>query len=128
MLPPGMTSERRDAWLEVCRWVRERTPPDALLVTPNESWAFKWFAERAEFVSFKDCPQDAPRIVEWNRRLLWLGDWARTAKGDGSFGPDDLRTLRDETGAEYLIAGSLGPVAQEPEFEAGPYRVYRLGH
>ena len=59
-------------------------------------------------------------------RWSCLGDWARTAKGDGSFDADDLRTLRDETGAEYLIAGSLGPIAQEPEFAAGPYRVYRL--
>lgn len=34
---------------------------NALILTPRKS-AFKWMAERAEYVCYKDCPQDAAGI------------------------------------------------------------------
>jgi hypothetical protein len=50
-------------WFDVCRWLRDETPADALVYAPNEDWAIKWYAERAEYVNFKDCPQDASGII-----------------------------------------------------------------
>lgn len=67
--PSRMKETQREDWLEVCHWIRDETPDDAMVWTPNNSWAFKWYAQRAEYVSRKDCPQDAAGIIEWNERM-----------------------------------------------------------
>ncbi len=67
--PSRMKAEQLRDWLEVCQWIANETPDDALVFTPRNSWAFKWYAQRAEYVAFKDCPQDAKGILEWNTRL-----------------------------------------------------------
>ena len=57
---PFTPTERAD-WLDACSWVEHNTPADALILTPTQqTWAFKWYAQRAEYVSYKDCPQDGP--------------------------------------------------------------------
>jgi hypothetical protein len=108
-----------------CRWIQH--PADSVVFTPpRESWAFKWYAERAEFVSFKDCPQDAEGIVQWNRRLLWIQDWAQRTYGDGLYTAADLRELYNMHGITHVLAGRLGPMEMEPAYQNGTFRVYSL--
>lgn len=123
---PTFSADELSDWRDVCRWTRDHTPEDALILTPvQESWAFKWYAQRAEFVSFKDCPQDGPGILEWNDRLLFLRDWSETSLPDGySRAEVDLLKRR---GIDYIIARRLGPFNFKPVYENDTFRVYRLG-
>ena len=61
-------SELRD-WLAVCEFIREKTEPGALWLTPRNQQTFKWHTGRAEVAAWKDMPQDAASVVEWARRL-----------------------------------------------------------
>lgn len=113
-------------WLDVCHWVRTHTPEDVLFVTPNESWAFKWFAERAEFVAVKDCPQDARSLVEWNRRQLWLKKWADNGFADTRYDRAEMRALMRYTHANYLLTRREVLIEGTPVFENSTYLVYEL--
>ncbi len=35
-----------EEWIQVCAWIRENTPPDALFLTPRAQQTFKWYAQR----------------------------------------------------------------------------------
>jgi len=125
---PGMlTGANRDDWIATLRWVKENTPADALLLAANEDFAVKWWAERAEYVNFKDCPQDAAGVVEWNARLLAYSEWVRDSfAGDHVIDAGDLAALRQKTGVTHLIVGRLGPIQPAPTFERGRFKVYEL--
>ena len=120
-----MTDKFWQDWTAACGWIRETTPPDALFVTPSYSWSFKWFAQRAEFVAFKDCPQDAVGIVEWKRRTDYWEQWRIEYLGT-NFSPDQLVRLQHDTGADYLIAHRLYAVQLTPIFRNDTFAVYRL--
>lgn len=62
-------SDRYVDWLAVCEWIRENTPPDSLWLTPKYQQSFKWHAQRAEVVSWKDVPQDNASVIEWYHRM-----------------------------------------------------------
>jgi hypothetical protein len=73
--PSRLTPEALADWTRTCEWIDTNLPADAIVLTPRGSWAFKWYAQRAEFVVFKDCPQDAAGILEWDRRRQLRGRW-----------------------------------------------------
>ena len=112
-------------WRAACGWIRDNTPPDSLFITPSYSWSFKWYAQRAEFVSFKDCPQDAAGIVEWKRRIEFWEQW-RNDYLAADFSPDQLVRLQLDTGADYMIAHRLYAVQLTPIFRNDTFAVYRL--
>jgi len=56
-------------WIAVCRWVRDSTPRDEVLLTPRHQQTFKWYAERAEVVNWKDVPQNDADLIQWYRRF-----------------------------------------------------------
>ncbi|MEZ6077967.1 MAG: DUF6798 domain-containing protein [Pirellulaceae bacterium] len=62
-------SDRYVDWLAVCEWIRESTPPDSLWLTPKYQQSFKWHAQRAEVVCWKDVPQDNASVIEWYHRM-----------------------------------------------------------
>ncbi|MGE0378832.1 MAG: DUF6798 domain-containing protein, partial [Planctomycetaceae bacterium] len=125
--PSRMTAAKQADWLDVCRWIREQTPADALLYAANEDWAVKWFAERPEFVNYKDCPQDTEGIIEWARRLRLVNGWAGEAFTDGRCSADELAQLHTDTGITHLTASRLGPIDLEPAYRNGHFRVYAIG-
>jgi hypothetical protein len=118
--------EDREDWLAACQWIDTYLPPDAYLQTPTNGWAFKWFARRAEYVSFKDCPQDAAGIVEWNRRLIFLKHWYDQHYSDKLYSDAELKDLRRQTGLTHLLVDRLGPMESEPIFENDTFRIYDL--
>jgi hypothetical protein len=120
------SGELRADWLSVCHWIDESLPRDALVQAPHNGWAFKWFAGRAEYVAFKDCPQDAAGIVEWNRRLLFLKKWYEYQYADEYYSAEELRDLRRQTGITHLLTDRLGPLALEPVYRNETFQVYDL--
>ena len=110
----------------MCRWIRNETPDDALVLTPRESLDFKWFAERAEYVCYKDCPQDAAGILEWDRRLWFLHEWTLESSSDGRYDKEDLLELNRRTGCDFLLTRILGPFSSQPIHTVGEWRLYRV--
>ncbi len=122
---PQMSASQLADWLDACRWIKSHTPPDALVLTPpSSSWAFKWYAQRAEFVSFKDCPQDGPGIVEWNDRLVRLQDWVDQNLKKG-FGPAETKWLGD-LGVTWIVQPITEPFMLPTAYENKTYRIYPL--
>ena len=65
-------------WLRVCEWIKNNTPADAQFITPDQQQTFKWYAQRAEVVNWKDVPQDAQAMVDWRGRVGLLIDPQRS--------------------------------------------------
>ena len=136
--PAGLSDRQAADWRALGDWVDAELPPDAVLVTPTRNHAFKWFARRAEYVTFKDCPQDAAGILEWNRRLTLLKAWAREFFADdpaAGFDRTELAELARRTAAPgpfgvppspatHLVTGA--PVRAAPAARFGPWAVYEL--
>lgn len=114
------------AWREVCEWFRQTQPHDVLVQTPHDRYTFKWYAARPEFVTFKDCPQDTPGIVEWNRRMLLLSKWYHNHFDDQFYSTQEMHEFHELTGITHLVTDTLGPFEMPPVMEADPYRVYDL--
>ena len=125
-VPSGYSRQQFQDWQTACRWLQHNTPPSSLVMTPRESYGFKWFAERAEYVVYKDCPQDAAGILEWNRRLWYLNGWTAESSADGIYDTADLRRLRTETSCDYVLTRSLGPFQAKPVHSAGEWRIYEV--
>jgi hypothetical protein len=124
--PGGYSSPGWVDWQAACEWLRLNTPADALVLTPRESFAFKWYAERAEYVSYKDCPQDAAGIVEWDRRLWRVHRWSAASLADGRYDAADLNRLRSETGCDFVLIRGQEPFDSEPEWSGEYWRIYSV--
>ena len=124
-------SSRLDAhsqkeWIDACHWIREHTAPGDLIQATNENWAVKWYTERPEYVNYKDCPQDAASLVEWNRRLGVINDWNRDSFADLEIKVSELKRLRETTKIRYLLCGRFGPLPLEPVYQNSTYKVFDL--
>lgn len=123
--PSRMSSGRLADWIDAARWVRENTPPDALIVSPSRQWGFRWFAGRAVYVDYKDAPQDTPGLLEWERRLEVLKHWLESP--DGRYSAADLRRLGDLTDGIFFVTDiSSRGFDPTPLYDNGTYRVYAL--
>ena len=118
-----LSPAERQAWLDVCRRIHDEYPARALFVTPRQNFAFKWYAQRAELASHKDCPQDAPSLVTWYRRIYRL---RKIERGRPPFTRPVLEKLVRDFGVEYLVA-RWGEVPQgRPEYANDVFEVHRL--
>ena len=113
-------------WIDVCHWLRDRIPVTALVQTPVRNQNFKWHAERAEYVAYKDVPQDNAGLVEWNRRMLFLDKWYKQHRADGIYSNDELRALRAEIGITHILTDRLGPFELPACYTNARFRVYDL--
>ncbi|MEO1994026.1 MAG: DUF6798 domain-containing protein [Planctomycetaceae bacterium] len=121
-----MSAARRRDWEQVCAWVRTHTPQQALVLTPRDSFAFKWYAERAEFFSAKDCPQDAAGIIEWFRRSRQVTGWAAEARAQGHFDLESVRNFKVGSEIHYAIVDAPGDVGDRAVYANHRFRVYQL--
>ena len=124
--PSGYSADSFANWKVACHWLQNETSSDSLIFSPRESFGLKWYAERAEYVCFKDCPQDAGGILEWNRRLWKIHDWSETAYDDSVFDNHDLATLHDLTGVTHILTNRLGPFESSPLFTSGQWQIYKV--
>ena len=123
--PSRLSDAQLADWIDACHWVERETPRDALCFAAHEGWALNWYASRAEYLSHKDCPQDASGIVAWNERFKFITAWSNRYLQQG-FSRAAIRELRQHTKIDYVIASKLGPFEIEPVYRNGLYQVYRL--
>ena len=126
--PNQLPSAMRADWRDACRWVAANTPADALFHTPDEAEAFKWFAQRGEFVNRKDCPQDAASIVEWNDRLRQITKWSEASfAGDQTYSAGELRELvRQFPSVRYAIVRAVVRYDADLLYANNSYKILRL--
>ena len=124
--PSRMTPAMQADWIDACDWIRRHTPEDALLYAANEDWSVKWYAQRAEYVNYKDCPQDAAGIVEWYRRLVFMSRWARENYDDARFSAAELQDLHEQTGITHLLVSRFGPMETAPAYANRSFRVFSI--
>jgi hypothetical protein len=128
------TPERRNQvyweWRNACDWIRQNTDPDAVFLTPREQQTFKWYAERAEVVNWKNIPQGAGEVVEWWRRAELVTGHKH---GFHSFDVDELKKAMRCHQAEYLVIAHGSPFRSMPLERVYPaegkhslFEVYRL--
>ena len=124
--PDRLKPAKRADWRAVCRYIREQTPADALVISPPTTWGFRWWARRAEYVNYKDMPQDAASLLEWQRRFGVLHNWSE-AVVSRPITAGDLHDLQRLTGADYLVLPrEYGPTEVTPVYRNGWYRVFVL--
>jgi hypothetical protein len=120
--------QRYEDWKALCAWARQNTSPTALFLTPTHSQTFKWYAERPEFVTWKDCPQDPDSILQWRDKLdriealsLYHGPSRPTERDWQDFallqGIDFVITLRER---------QPGALAIPHAYRNGTFDVYRI--
>lgn len=124
--PSRYSQQQYAEWQQMCDWIEQNTPEETLFLTPRNSFAFKWYAKRGEYVCFKDMPQDAASMVEWNRRLNAFQKWASNNYADQRYDVQELTELQQLTGADYLLVDRLGPMEIEPLQTIGRYKLYEL--
>jgi hypothetical protein len=89
-------------WLDMCAFIRTNTPEDALFLTPRFQQTFKWNAGRAEVVCWKDSPQDALGLIEWESRMLAV--FPSDENGYGMPWSDSLLSnLQKKYGFDYVL-------------------------
>lgn len=121
-------------WVAVCNWVDESLPADEILITPRHQQTFKWYAQRAEVVNWKDVPQDADSLVQWYRRFFKIYP-RRLGTVRVTIRYPELRQFREQYGVRFMIVdrrvvgANLPLVLVYPRGEAetnDTYAVYRL--
>jgi hypothetical protein len=118
-------------WLDICDWVRTETPTDAMFLTPRGGSSFKWHAERAEVVTYKDVPQNAEGLVEWRRRLYEVfkpaGDASQPwVAGVGELGTPRVLELAEKYGIDYVLTTRDSPLSLPVAYDNATYVVYEI--
>jgi hypothetical protein len=136
--PPGVARMGDvDAWLAACEWIRQHAAPDAACLIPRYAQSFKWYAQRADVVNWKDVPQDARGVIEWQRRIRDVFPTIETPEGPlilsspEQWGARRALDVAHRYGAEYIIARSEPPLGLNEVFAArsgeGPgYAIYHV--
>ncbi|MHC4399330.1 MAG: DUF6798 domain-containing protein [Planctomycetota bacterium] len=122
------------SWRNICRWVAESEsiPQNARFLTPRVSQTFKWYAGRAEVVTWKDVPQDARSIVRWWDRLNDVHAGGRLRRGSrwhdslAELGELRLDELARRYDADYVLTLRTHPLKLPVECVCGYYVIYRL--
>jgi hypothetical protein len=101
---PNIRDWFRD-WQRVCQWIEDETPSDAKFLTPREQQTFKWYAGRAEAVTWKDVPQDARGLIEWKKRMDDVHPREAAHRQHGLAAFDDLTLVgrAQKYGARYIV-------------------------
>jgi Domain of unknown function (DUF6798) len=119
------------AWVDVCQWVGQNTPTDAVFLTPRRSQTFKWRTGRAEVAIYKDIPQDARSMNEWYERLRSIYYEVVDGKVEpirslGHLGTEQVKKYAYQYGAEYVITDHRRPLEFPVAYWNTEYVVYRI--
>lgn len=121
-------------WQNVCQWIDQTFPDDEILITPRHQQTFKWFAQRAEVVNWKDVPQDADSLIQWYKRFFDIYP-RRLGTVRVTIRYNELNRFRDQYGARFMVVdrrvvGDSLPLVKvyptEGVSENETYAIYRL--
>jgi hypothetical protein len=108
------TPRMRAGLIDAASWIRSSTPAGSVVTTPRFVRGFKWWGHRAEFVSHKDCPQDAAGIVEWRRRILAWESFLNSALADNRVTLEEGRRFANRERVDFWLAGNWLPPIDLP--------------
>jgi hypothetical protein len=120
------------AWVDVCEWIEEHTPTDALFLTPRMNQSFKWRTGRPEVVTRKDVPQDARGILEWDRRIKDIYYFEGPTGLEGPIdsvsvlSADRVREFAAKYGAEFVLTDRSQLLSLPRAYWNEEYVVYRI--
>ncbi len=89
-------------WLRVCNWIKENSEPGSLWLTPRRQQSFKWHTGRPELACWKDAPQNAEDLVEWNTRRADAYQFDK-AKNLQPLTTEKLWELQAKYGIRYVL-------------------------
>lgn len=124
--PSKMSPEKRANWIAACEWLHANSKPSDLIYSFDNQWAVKWYAQRPEYVNYKDCPQDAAALIEWNRRRWVISRWRASATKTRGISEEELSDLARLTGIRFIICDRFGPLDPPPVYQNQDFRVYEL--
>ncbi|WP_437185448.1 DUF6798 domain-containing protein [Planctomicrobium sp. SH668] len=124
--PSRMTPREYADWTVTCRWIHDNSAPTDLFYTADSGFAGKWFANRPEYVNFKEMPQDSDSIAIWNQRLWTIANWRGAVSEDRTVTDQELLKLREQTGIRYFVCRRFRGIQREPSFQNESFRVYDL--
>jgi hypothetical protein len=117
-------------WIEICQ-VIEALPETKgkRFLTPRSSTTFKWHAQRAEVVNWKDIPQNAAAIDEWWRRMQDIHGVGRPSGGTDLFykSPQEIRALAGKYQAAYVLAPAQPRLALPEIYRNNSFALYWVG-
>jgi hypothetical protein len=104
-----------------------------LLLTPRHQQSFKWYAERAEVVNWKDIPQDVVTLREWARRFVEIYP-VELSTMRVTIRYDRLREFRRKYNVNWMVVDRRVVGPQLPLVQVYPlgdernatYAIYRL--
>jgi hypothetical protein len=111
-------------WRDACAWIKTHTPRNALFFTPRTFYSFKWYAERAEVVTWKDVPQDAASLVEWQRRIETI--YGIEYHWFNYMPHERIVRLAQRYHADYLVTYREPPLAFPTAYSNNDFVVYDL--
>lgn len=111
-----------EQWVQTCFWIRENTDEEAVFITPYAQQTFKWYAQRTEVANWKDIPQDAKGIVDWNARLFRIHPPSRPQMDILGYNDDELVELAKRYKATHLVVhrqfvGTRYRIGYPPKFK-----------
>ncbi len=113
--PQPVSSDRYLDWLAVCAWIKENTPEDSVWLTPKYQQSFKWHAQRAEVVCWKDVPQDNASVHEWYKRINDCQPPKRSNGEARGWTESEVARLADKYDFEWILLDRT--VQAKPVFE-----------
>jgi hypothetical protein len=121
-------------WRDICLWVKDNTPADAVFLTPRGASSFTWRTGRREVVSWKNIPQDARSLLQWRARVADCfsrdGSLAAAERSTAALGIDRMRLVAGRYGADHAIVPLDTPGLTDlpwPRLHANAgYAVYRI--
>lgn len=120
------------AFREACKWIQQHTEADALFLVPRHSQSFKWYAGRADLVTWKDVPQNATDLVTWQKRLF---DVHRYTNADGEQvnyrslahqGTARIRQLAAKHQLDYVLTREYPPLSLPVAYANTSYTIYDI--
>lgn len=123
-----------ETWRDICDWIAAapNIPADARFLTPHQACTFKWYTGRAEVVNWKEIPQDARAIIEWQRRLNDIYGTMDTEGNPALFiWPDELPKakilqLSKKYQFRYIITANRARMPFKRLYENQRYAVYEI--
>ena len=119
-----VSPERLTRWRAACGFLATETPAEALVQTYGPPTSLQWYVARPEYQNYKNMPQDATSLVEWERLRKLLSVWPR--RHQPPYSRDALDRLHEQTGIDYLVTQSTIPFAVRPVYRNSYYQVIRV--
>ena len=128
-----LLKEERGATADLYRFLRERTPKDALFLTPPDMEGARYLGERAIVVDWKAVPLIPTELLTWYERLCDVTgrhvSSSRDLGGYGSLDPERLALLVSKYHPDYLVLrrGAESRFSELPTvYQNGGYSVLKI--